>query len=290
MAGMDDAAENSMGKSNNTTDTPMYSLPEKTRASPQCEQPPLLSAPLEALPINHPSTIIEPHRRDLLPKEEGDFTEGREYDKDRITMVETSDLDTKAHFDSENPTVKNASDVENQRLNGPPEGLKIESALVDHLPEPNQQIKEEDLGLAQIQATLSPVTNLSMPSKGPSTKKRAPGGPRKPSAKKRKLDSRADTPQSQRSGTPNSMLGGRSASRPKKQNSATPLQSSPAPDDNDEEDDDDESDDGLYCICRKGDDHTWMIACDGGCDDWFHGRCIGIDQRDGNLIDKFICE
>lgn len=49
------------------------------------------------------------------------------------------------------------------------------------------------------------------------------------------------------------------------------------------------SDGEVFCICRKGDNHTWMIACDGGCDEWFHGRCVDIRERDGELIDKYIC-
>lgn len=46
----------------------------------------------------------------------------------------------------------------------------------------------------------------------------------------------------------------------------------------------------LFCICRKPDNHTWMIACDGECDDWFHGKCVNIDPKDADLIDKYICE
>ena len=150
------------------------------------------------------------------------------------------------------------------------------------------QIKKEDSHGPTSLREASPITsNQSGPPRNQPKKKSTPGVSKKAGPKKRKLDSRADTPQSQRSGTPNSILGGRTGSKIKKQSSATPLHSSPAPDDNDEEDD--ESDNELYCICRKGDDHTWMIACDGGCDDWFHGRCVGIDQRDGNLIDRFIC-
>jgi hypothetical protein len=115
---------------------------------------------------------------------------------------------------------------------------------------------------------------------------------KKPVAKKRKIevDSRADTPISQRSGTPNSIRGGKPVARGKKQNSATPAQSSPAPgEDNSEEGEDDDSDNELFCICRKPDDHTWMIGCDGGCNDWFHGRCVNMEQRNENLIDKYIC-
>jgi COMPASS component SPP1 len=57
---------------------------------------------------------------------------------------------------------------------------------------------------------------------------------------------------------------------------------------------DDESDvenpDEIFCICRKPDNHTWMIGCDGGCEDWFHGRCVNIKQEDEELIDRYICK
>ena len=118
---------------------------------------------------------------------------------------------------------------------------------------------------------------------------------KKPTAKKRKLDpdSTDGTPISRRSGTPASSRASRTpAPKNRKQGSATPMQSSPPPpstkDDGNEDDDVDE-DSELFCICRKPDDHTWMIACDGGCDDWFHGRCVSMNERDGNLIDKYIC-
>ncbi|MBE7181560.1 MAG: hypothetical protein INR71_10205, partial [Terriglobus roseus] len=49
------------------------------------------------------------------------------------------------------------------------------------------------------------------------------------------------------------------------------------------------SDDEVYCICRRPDNHSWMIACDGGCDDWFHGKCVRMREEQGELIDKYIC-
>ena len=118
---------------------------------------------------------------------------------------------------------------------------------------------------------------------------------KRPSAKKRKLDpdSVDGTSISQRSGTPASSRASKTpVPRNRKQGSATPMQSSPAPmskdiDTNEDEDVDDDSE--LFCICRKPDDHTWMIGCDGGCEDWFHGRCVNMNERDGNLIDKYIC-
>ena len=127
------------------------------------------------------------------------------------------------------------------------------------------------------------------------TKKKENTNPAKKSApKKRKIEaeSRGDTPLSQRSGTPNSIAASKavaSKAANTKQNSATPGQSSP-PVEDDGEDESGESDNELFCICRKPDDHTWMIGCDGGCEDWFHGRCVNMSQKDEGLIDKYICK
>ncbi|KAF2092018.1 hypothetical protein K490DRAFT_32132 [Saccharata proteae CBS 121410] len=63
-------------------------------------------------------------------------------------------------------------------------------------------------------------------------------------------------------------------------------QSSPPPQDDEVESG---SDDGIYCICRKGDNHTWMIACDGPCQDWYHGTCVKVREEDEELIEKYFC-
>ncbi|KAF2101241.1 hypothetical protein NA57DRAFT_35669 [Rhizodiscina lignyota] len=129
------------------------------------------------------------------------------------------------------------------------------------------------------------------------------GVARKPPAKKRKVEDENDL--LRRSGTPVSrttsktpavsMRGGSAA--PKKSESNTPqLGSSPAPNDASspaaeefEEDGEEGSDNEVYCVCRKPDNHSWMIACDGGCDDWFHGKCVKMREDMGELIDKYIC-
>ncbi|GBF63660.1 Set1 complex component [Trichophyton mentagrophytes] len=98
-----------------------------------------------------------------------------------------------------------------------------------------------------------------------------------------------------------SPLGKTSTQRNKKQESQSAA-GSPAPEHkgpkkarlrrgklNSEDDDEDIDESALFCICRKPDNHTWMIACDGGCEDWFHGRCMNIDPKDADLIDKYIC-
>lgn len=110
------------------------------------------------------------------------------------------------------------------------------------------------------------------------------------SAKRRKIDGSSDgTLSVHRSGTPASSRASKTpAPKNRKQQSVTPDRSS-SPIDPEEDDGEEDEDAALFCVCRKPDDHTVMIACDGPCQDWFHGRCVGIDEKDGNLIDKYIC-
>jgi hypothetical protein len=49
------------------------------------------------------------------------------------------------------------------------------------------------------------------------------------------------------------------------------------------------SDGKLYCICRQPYDATrFMIACD-RCDDWFHGECIHINEKESEFVDLYFC-
>ncbi|KAI9146519.1 hypothetical protein BKA69DRAFT_1020732, partial [Paraphysoderma sedebokerense] len=50
------------------------------------------------------------------------------------------------------------------------------------------------------------------------------------------------------------------------------------------------SDDGaLYCVCRTPyDEGAFYIGCD-GCDDWFHGNCVGISEEEGESLWKYYC-
>ncbi|KAJ3026153.1 hypothetical protein HDV00_012144, partial [Rhizophlyctis rosea] len=45
----------------------------------------------------------------------------------------------------------------------------------------------------------------------------------------------------------------------------------------------------LYCICRTGHDgEEFMVACD-GCEEWFHGRCVGVTPAIA-LEREYFCE
>ncbi|OQO03378.1 hypothetical protein B0A48_11636 [Cryoendolithus antarcticus] len=144
-------------------------------------------------------------------------------------------------------------------------------------------------------STPMPSTEISapdsvVPKKRPAPKKKGTATAKNaPSAKRRKVEvSRSDTPSSRVSKS-NFVTGS---------SKGTPANSSPAPsarsrsagvDDDDDEEEGSPVGDDMYCICRRPDTGTFMIGCDGTCDDWFHGKCVGIEERDKNLIDKYMC-
>ena len=166
--------------------------------------------------------------------------------------------------------------------------------------------KQSDLGLrtkrnASVAESVTSPTEQSKPA--PSKKRPAPAGAssikkkgtataKKPPSKRRRLDAEGEG--HARSGTP-TLKKSSSKSGKKGSQAGTPAaESSPAPDHSSQvhpTDDEGESseDNALYCICRKPDNHRWMIGCDGGCDDWFHGSCVNMAQADEDLVDRFIC-
>lgn len=73
----------------------------------------------------------------------------------------------------------------------------------------------------------------------------------------------------------------------------------------------DEDDEGVYCLCRKGDDGKPMVLC-GACNDWcvsddavhtydrieltltcindrFHFKCVGLTKKAAEFVTVFIC-
>ncbi|KAF2125674.1 hypothetical protein P153DRAFT_323738 [Dothidotthia symphoricarpi CBS 119687] len=169
--------------------------------------------------------------------------------------------------------------------------------------------KQSDLGLRSkrkgsvaesVTSTTEPKPSLAPPRKRPApssssaAKKKGTAKAMKPS-KKRKIDTDGDS--NTRSVTPTSRTSKHIPSKGSKRGSqaGTPAaESSPAPESasqahHSDEDAESSEDHNLYCICKKPDNHRWMIGCDGGCDDWFHGDCINMKQADEGLVDKFIC-
>ncbi|MCJ1274282.1 hypothetical protein MMC21_002077 [Puttea exsequens] len=142
------------------------------------------------------------------------------------------------------------------------------------------------------------ATSASKPKPGPPKKRPVPSNTNKKgtastvkrSHKKRKID--ADSAEMTASGggagTPaTSRASMTPAPRARKQGSITPARSSSvAPGDEDES----EEDNQVYCVCRKPDDHSLMIACDGPCDDWYHTKCVNMDAGKHLLIAKWYCK
>ncbi len=42
-----------------------------------------------------------------------------------------------------------------------------------------------------------------------------------------------------------------------------------------------------YCVCRQPYE-GFMIGCD-GCEEWYHGACVGITQEQAQKFDKYVC-
>lgn len=45
----------------------------------------------------------------------------------------------------------------------------------------------------------------------------------------------------------------------------------------------------IFCICRKPDTGKLMVACD-GCDEWFHFKCMGLNQKNKDLVKSYYCK
>lgn len=45
----------------------------------------------------------------------------------------------------------------------------------------------------------------------------------------------------------------------------------------------------AYCICRSSDTSRFMIGCD-SCEEWFHGDCVNITEKESKSIKKYYCD
>merc|ERR1711902_108062 len=50
-----------------------------------------------------------------------------------------------------------------------------------------------------------------------------------------------------------------------------------------------EDENAVYCICRSSDVSRFMIGCD-HCEEWYHGDCINVNERDAKYIKKYFCK
>ncbi|KAI7156233.1 hypothetical protein KC349_g6412 [Hortaea werneckii] len=123
-----------------------------------------------------------------------------------------------------------------------------------------------------------------------SKKKKTTAAAAPPANKKRKVDRASETPSARKPSTLKATATG-SSPAPSSIRSRSPAADGEE-EEEDEEFDEDEDVEGsgeFYCICRKPDNGTFMIGCDGTCDDWYHGKCVGVEERDKNLIDAYYC-
>ena len=205
-----------------------------------------------------------------------------------------------------------------QEMDSSPAAIKEEALGTPLASSPVQASERDAQGLkpfmpAKPEHTHSPLRDSSIPVPSTEASMAEPANPKKrpapaktkkgtatattkkaPPAKKRKVDSSKSKP-IDRSLTPLKALSSKGATPATSSPGPSTRSASAEPDDDAYEDDDDMdsgdagSSDDVYCICRKPDTGTFMIGCDGTCDDWFHGKCVGIEERDKNLIDKYVC-
>lgn len=207
----------------------------------------------------------------------------------------------------------------------PERRLSVSSINAD-LKAPIANLKQEHSSHARspLRESSVPVPSTEMPTASTIPRKRPPPKSagkkgtastikKEPAAKRRKMDAVAAA--AKRGGTPSSQKSRASLVANKRitSTSATSANSSPAPrsvrtnsprssptaevdGDAESQDEDEEEDQGtpdpdadLYCLCKRPDTGTFMIGCDGECNDWFHGKCVGIAEKDKGLIDKYIC-
>ncbi|CAG7825806.1 unnamed protein product [Allacma fusca] len=45
----------------------------------------------------------------------------------------------------------------------------------------------------------------------------------------------------------------------------------------------------VYCLCRQPYDESQFYICCDTCQDWFHGRCVGVLQAESSQIDEYVC-
>ncbi|KAL8787910.1 MAG: hypothetical protein Q9213_001937 [Squamulea squamosa] len=247
---------------------------------------PILPGITAAANLDHPSTLYGIGEMPMP-------SQFREASPQPFVAAQTSNLPT---TQSEQVEVKTETTDIVPNLTSPP-------PLPAYLPEPSAATRPESepsvVPMTDTTAQSSPAaTPANDSSQGamlkppPATGRKRPAPKKgtatavKPAAKKRKVETAESIEKSSPArGTPTSSRASKTpAPRNRRRDSATPQRSSSVVNN-----DEDEDEDGVFCICRGPDNHTWMIACDGPCEDWFHGKCINMTEKEGELIEKYYC-
>ena len=45
----------------------------------------------------------------------------------------------------------------------------------------------------------------------------------------------------------------------------------------------------LFCLCRRPYDESQFYICCDSCQGWFHGRCVGVLQKEADSLDVYVC-
>ncbi|KAF4552139.1 Set1 complex component spp1-like protein [Elsinoe fawcettii] len=203
-------------------------------------------------------------------------------------------------------TDQQSSSPKERHLSATPIKSEANPSIRDSIPAfiPVAQVKKET---SMVSSTSQREESVPVPSTEDTTTSEA-RGVKRPAPKNKKGVAKKGPPAKKQKISNDIKTKAKPKSVVKKSGTGTPLDSSPAPrsaraassvgrssgsPEARESDGDEEEagspDDGEYCICRKGDNGTFMIGCDGKCDDWFHGKCVGIVEKNKNLIDRYIC-
>lgn len=191
------------------------------------------------------------------------------------------------------PTPRAASPVDARASAETHTSKKVASLKNEHGLRTQSPLRESSVPVPSTEMAAPEPTAASK--KRPAKKGTATSSKKAPPSKKRKVEAmRSDTPSSRASKpaalkSSSSSKGTPAISSPAPSNRSYSVEPNEEPDDEDEDGDDEDGDGDMYCICRKPDNGTFMIGCDGTCDDWYHGKCVGIEERDKNLIDKYMC-
>jgi PHD-finger len=107
--------------------------------------------------------------------------------------------------------------------------------------------------------------------------------------KKRKVETSAESSPAPSKATSRSRKNATPASRTAARKSKAQQSTEPEEEETDDGQRYNKDGEEIYCVCKKEDDGSPMINCE-GCQDWFHIRCIKVKETDIKIISNYFCE